>query len=767
MSEVINRVYRSIALELYNTASTPVRVNAIQADTATRYLRVTLVNDGSVYDVDAEAHPQLFVVKPDETVAYNSGTLITYEDYGDDGSISEKVESIEFELTNQTLAQPGQIAAEVLLWDKDFEQVVRSVPFYIYVSEKIDDLEAVESSDEYGALVTLMQEAESYISSIGRVEDHVNVLELKARQVEVVGNQLHLTSFGGEADSRYSNIDDTLTVKGMAADSKAAGDAIRQLEADVETLNEGGLAIKDDVVQSGISDWLDEHPEATTTVQDGTITEAKLDSALKAKMGKDYVTPSMLGAVCDGTTDDTQALQDCVDYAALNRIPVKIDKDIFIDATITVPNYVRIEGNTHYEYYPYIIAGPNCTTVLNCTGFCNILKDFGIKTQSGEYSSGLTGVVLWGDANFNVDSELDNLVFGTFDKSVVVKGRNAKIINCVFSYSRYGVYYDLSASGIQYRGLQVEGCRFHGIGNLSALNWFEDSAGIRIEENVGGNLTVRNCISDEGGTFFQGYCSNGLIENNFVESFKAPIIDIDGVGTPFNMGTLLISGNAFNGKYGTVSTGGDTVDYPDCLISINNSARASIIGNVLRHSANESIRIKDSNQITVSSNTFLNAGARDTTKNVAVTCDNSGYISLIGNTAQSNGMSLYTATSQAIVYVNSNSEFASFSAEGIVPIENKDWQLLGTAQGNSNITFNLPDEFFVRLNDNHTAFRCSRQGYYISNAVSFSADALSFYALSFTYSNGYFMPRLRLYNVANMANPTEQGYTMYFYALVN
>ena len=37
----------------------------------------------------------------------------------------------------------------------------------------------------------------------------------------------------------------------------------------------------DEQVEEAVSDWLDAHPEATTTVEDGAITYAKLDSNLK------------------------------------------------------------------------------------------------------------------------------------------------------------------------------------------------------------------------------------------------------------------------------------------------------------------------------------------------------------------------------------------------------------------------------------------------------------------------------------------------------
>lgn len=39
----------------------------------------------------------------------------------------------------------------------------------------------------------------------------------------------------------------------------------------------------DQQVEEAVSDWLDDHPEATTTVEDGAISYAKLDSTLKGK----------------------------------------------------------------------------------------------------------------------------------------------------------------------------------------------------------------------------------------------------------------------------------------------------------------------------------------------------------------------------------------------------------------------------------------------------------------------------------------------------
>lgn len=53
------------------------------------------------------------------------------------------------------------------------------------------------------------------------------------------------------------------------------------------------------VIEQAVSDWLDDHPEATTTVEDGAITYAKLDSEMKAAADAAYKTPFQLGLAAD------------------------------------------------------------------------------------------------------------------------------------------------------------------------------------------------------------------------------------------------------------------------------------------------------------------------------------------------------------------------------------------------------------------------------------------------------------------------------------
>lgn len=80
-------------------------------------------------------------------------------------------------------------------------------------------------------------------------------------------------------------IDATLTEEGQAADAKATGEAVGQLKNNIDKLNEGGLNLKDEVIAEDINNWLDKHPEATTTVQDGAISFSKLSNQLQKVIG--------------------------------------------------------------------------------------------------------------------------------------------------------------------------------------------------------------------------------------------------------------------------------------------------------------------------------------------------------------------------------------------------------------------------------------------------------------------------------------------------
>lgn len=58
------------------------------------------------------------------------------------------------------------------------------------------------------------------------------------------------------------------------------------------------------VIEEKVNDWLDDHPEKTTTVQDGAISYSKLDSSLKEKADDVGILKNALQAMSTATAED-------------------------------------------------------------------------------------------------------------------------------------------------------------------------------------------------------------------------------------------------------------------------------------------------------------------------------------------------------------------------------------------------------------------------------------------------------------------------------
>ena len=109
----------------------------------------------------------------------------------------------------------------------------------------------------------------------------------------------------------------------------------------VLAVGEGGeWGLSDDTVEQAVSDYLDDHPEATTTVEDGSITKAKLDSSLQ------------------GTVDDVADLKSATDEIE-NRFTVATIKsqNLLDPSQIETGAYYWTDGrhaSGSYNSTPYI-----------------------------------------------------------------------------------------------------------------------------------------------------------------------------------------------------------------------------------------------------------------------------------------------------------------------------------------------------------------------------------------------------------------------------
>lgn len=124
---------------------------------------------------------------------------------------------------------------------------------------------------------------------------------------------------------------------------------VNQIEGDAATASNAAniavaaknsaLEIQQDVHQhtaSVINDWLDDHPEATTTVQDGAIEKVKLATSLKPLV-LNYVDPMDYGAVGDGETNDSEAVR----LASLDGIIKNTENVFLIGTSINISNGMK------------------------------------------------------------------------------------------------------------------------------------------------------------------------------------------------------------------------------------------------------------------------------------------------------------------------------------------------------------------------------------------------------------------------------------------
>ena len=194
-----------------------------------------------------------------------------------------------------------------------------------------------------------------------------------------------ITADGKKRQLPYRNIietpvsDETLSIQGAFADSKAVGDKFKEAKAETDSLKEDldnyihkpnledddkfprakngsvewveqGLPT-DEQTSSAINSWLNAHPDATTTVQDGAITENKINANFLHYIKNGYFTPEMFGAIGNGIADDTESVQKCLDFKKNNGYNVFLSGKYKITNPLIITGYsINIFGNGQILY---------------------------------------------------------------------------------------------------------------------------------------------------------------------------------------------------------------------------------------------------------------------------------------------------------------------------------------------------------------------------------------------------------------------------------
>lgn len=134
-----------------------------QNDANSRYLAVLLTDDG--VPVNLTRHTVRFsAVKPDGRRIFNN-CVITDAAKG----------RFQVEMTNQVLAVPGIIYAEFTIYGENETEVLTTQTFSITVVKNLPDLEAVESTNEFGAAAVLFQDVAAVRETINEMAALLNL----------------------------------------------------------------------------------------------------------------------------------------------------------------------------------------------------------------------------------------------------------------------------------------------------------------------------------------------------------------------------------------------------------------------------------------------------------------------------------------------------------------------------------------------------------------------------------------------------------------
>ena len=111
-----------------------------------------------------------------------------------------------------------------------------------------------------------------------------------------------------------AKVDATLSQAGQAADAAEVGKQLSSLSNEIA--DKGNPT--DEQVSSAVGDWLENNPDATTTVQDGSITEEKLSEELAAKINTPFAAEKPYATQVIGTLYDNPEGYDYVAWCPGN-----------------------------------------------------------------------------------------------------------------------------------------------------------------------------------------------------------------------------------------------------------------------------------------------------------------------------------------------------------------------------------------------------------------------------------------------------------------
>lgn len=351
-------------------------------------------------------------------------------------------------------------------------------------------------------------------------------------------------------------------------------------------------------IDEAVDNWMDRHPEASTTVQDGSITEQKLTDLLILKTVNDYVTPEMYGAKGDGQTDDTAALKEaftkgnvCLKRGAIYKCS---NVDI-VSNSVIIGNGATIDsGNasgfiikktvhdvliTDITFESVFTVGDTDTASNYCIGILasNTTEEYeayNIEISHCKFTCGVFGIIGTSVQNLHIhDCEFYGCVYRPDDSAggyaiITQSCSNVTIERCFFKlgkYSRHDVYVSVSQAkteNISSRNYRISNC----FSDKSLIEEHADNAFYSTTILAVGVRSVYNFILEN----YRLYKGTGLVNFNTNDGAVTNAIVRNCINDAPRFKSSSVMSYEMRQSFGFMGSEGSDVKFEKCL-TLNNS----------------------------------------------------------------------------------------------------------------------------------------------------------------------------------------------------
>lgn len=291
----------------FDNPGLPQRLDVVENDAQSRFFKAVLYKDGKAYTAPSGA---TYSIMYRGFGPQNEGWYDTINDgAGKRAACSVSGNVVTCEIARQALRVPGHVSVVLCVtgsngymlhgWPIDCNcrndnyTGGTSVESFFYITQvtNADWTSAIQTWEELKNMIDPTLSVEGKAADAAKVGEAVNAETTRAKAAEKANAK-------GVSQLKENKIDKPTT--------HDDGKIPRAKGGDVEWVEVGQPT--DEQTNSAVTKWLDEHPEVTTTVQDGAITKNKINNSFLLYIEKDYTTPQMFGAKADGITDDSNAI---------------------------------------------------------------------------------------------------------------------------------------------------------------------------------------------------------------------------------------------------------------------------------------------------------------------------------------------------------------------------------------------------------------------------------------------------------------------------